>query len=216
RVGVDRTVHFAADDPDALDRTSVWLDGRQERGQADRFGLGAELRGTLAGRVGDPHHLGAGLSAWWRRPTGAPTPFVRLRGYGFLYGDAAARPPDERFEVWTELAAGLSGPLGPLHWDARLNGQWVGPGALGFTGGGADLQLALPLGRFTLSALAGAAARFGDSTDVALPRAGAGLGLTLGGGLSAQIDGLWQRAIPFETGATVDRWLGGLSLACTW
>lgn len=219
RIGLDRTVHTAAEAPveaGPLDRTSLWADGQYERGGADRFGFGGELRGTLAGRIGESHHVAAGLLGWWRRPAAPGAPWARMRAYGFAFGSGAERDR-EPLEAWTELAVGGRIARGAWALDGRLGGQWVGPGPRGFYGLGADLRPEFTGRLGTLYLVGGLGWRHVERGDLLAPRAGVGAHAEIGDGWSIGVDGIWQRAAWIDDrAAAVDRFVAGLIAEVTW
>lgn len=217
RLGLDRTAHAVTDDqvePGPLDRTSLWADGQfEQRVGGGRLGVGGELRGTLAGRLGEPHHVAAGLLGWWRRPRATFAPWVRLRGYGFAFADDTGREP---VEAWTELAAGGRVSVGPFAIDGRLGGQWVGPGERGFYGVGADVRPEYGGRLGAVYLVGGFGWRRATGVDVLVPRAGVGAVLRLGERWSLGADAVWQRAWRVDGRGEVDRLVAGLIAEVIW
>ncbi len=213
RGGLDRTLHIAeAADPGRLDHTSLWLDGhREHRLGADRLGYGGELRGTLAGRLGDPHHLGLGLVGWWRRagPSGGPWARVRLFGFAFAETDDGASPA----ELWSEAAVGGTWKAGLFSVDGRLGGQWVGPGDRSYAGIAADVRPGISGALGGVYLLGGFGWRRAVVGDAIAPRVGAGGRLELGGRAALAVDGIWQQARRTDVeGARIDRIVVGSTL----
>ncbi len=213
RLGLDRTVHVAeAADPGRLDHTSLWLDGhREHRLDGHRLGYGVELRGTLSGRVGDPHHLGLGLVGWWRRAGASGGPWARVRLFGFAFGEAAER--DEAAELWTEAAVGGQWQRGLFTVDGRLGAQWVGPGPRGYAGVAADLRPGLTGRHGGVYLLGGIGWRRAEAGDAMAPRVGAGGALNLGRQATVGVDGIWQQARRTDIDAPrIDRIVVGTTL----
>lgn len=215
RAGLDRTLHFAdaAVEPGRLDHTALWIDGHREHrlGGEHRAGLGVELRGTLAGRLGEPHHLGLGLVGWWRRAGPAGGPWARLRVFGFAFDEAAAR--DTAAELWSELAVGGQWRRGPFTVDGRLGGQWVGPGDRAFAGLAADLRPGVDIGWGGLYLLGGLGWRRASWGDALVPRLGGGAHLALGQRGKVSVDAIWQQARRTDGPADrVERFVGGTTL----
>lgn len=215
RLGLDRTVHALSEvEPGPLDRTSLWADAQLEgRTEVGRLGVGGELRGTLSGRLGEPHHVAAGFLGWWRRPGARGAPWARLRAYGFAFGDEAGREP---VEAWTELAGGGRVQVGPFAIDGRLGGQWVGPGERGFYGVGADVRPELGGRRGAVYLVGGFGWRRATGVDVLVPRAGAGAVLRLGAGWTLGVDAVWQRVWRVDGAGEVDRVVAGLLAEVVW
>lgn len=213
RVGLDRTLHLAdSPDPGRLDHTSLWIDAHRERRLGEhRLGFGGELRGTLSGRIGDPHHLGAGLVGWWRRTGASGGPWARIRVLGFAFGSAAER--DEAAELWTEAAIGGEWRRDLFTVDGRLGAQWIGPGPRGYAGLAADLRPGLAGRLGALYLLVGIGWRRADAGDAMSPRVGAGAAWALGQQATLSLDGIWQQARRTDIDAErIDRIVVGTTL----
>lgn len=213
RGGLDRTLHIAdTADPGRLDHTSLWLDGhREHRLGADRLGYGGELRGTLAGRLGDPHHLGLGLVGWWRRTGPSGGPWARLRLFGFAFAESAEGVSPA--ELWSEAALGGTWKAGIFSIDGRLGGQWVGPGDRSYAGVAADIRPGISGALGGVYLLGGLGWRRAVAGDAIAPRVGAGARLELGERAAVAVDGIWQQARRTDVqGASIDRIVVGSTI----
>jgi hypothetical protein len=138
--GAERTAHLAAaDSAGDNDRGLLWGRLRSVRtGTLGVVGLSVEGRGALSGRVGDPHHVGGGLGAWWGRGVSPFSPWLEVRGLGYRFGEAAGVSDT----AWSgEVAVGATTHQGAWQGTLRLSALEVVAEDAGFTEPGADVGL---------------------------------------------------------------------------
>ncbi|MCB9523998.1 MAG: tetratricopeptide repeat protein [Myxococcales bacterium] len=195
---VDRTGHLAQAAADQ-DRTLLRLEARLARalGPGD-LALRLEGRGGLAGRWGEPHHLGGGAGLWYGARPSRLSPWIEARGLGFWL------PQAQGGQAWLgEIAAGATTHARRWRATARLAALRVDH-PRGGDELGADAQVELLLGPAVVSALGGVGAR--DGLDALRPRARLDGRWRIDGTWSLLGHGAWLSAGDW------DRWVAGLTV----